>query len=314
VWTKALTVAQPLSLDRRVEEALLSLWRSLESPESRRGYESDWRRWVAWCGETRISAAEATTLDVQRYLADMQLRGLSRATRARALAVLRKAYGAFVRAGVLEVNPAREAENVRISTDPRTPWLAEDELRAILRRRPFPTWIQRRNWLLVAMFIGTGLRRAEVARLRRSTFRRGPHGLCVEVTVKGGKVGTVTIPRWLEQELTAFRCAGDHVFPAHEGIDKPVGHTTVWKAVKEAAGAAGVPLERATPHALRRSYVTLARSRGVSLEDLQAALLHSNRATTERYDYGAVMRPAPGEALADLVDPGVNPWDALKQR
>jgi site-specific recombinase XerD len=71
--------------------------------------------------------------------------------------------------------------------------------------------------------------------------------------------------------------------------------------------------EVATPHAIRRSFVTIARARGVALDDLQAALMHSQVSTTEAYDRALrAMRSAPGDVLVDIYDAANERKDAAK--
>ena len=53
---------------------------------------------------------------------------------------------------------------------------------------------------------------------------------------------------------------------------------------------------------LRRTFATITGQRGVSLEDRQAAMLHSSKATTELYDKSSNLSGnAPGEVLKDLI-------------
>jgi integrase len=130
---------------------------------------------------------------------------------------------------------------------------------------------------------------------------------------KGGKEADLLVPVWLATEIEAWialsgvsgplfprlrRVGYDDVRPQ---MDRPIGSSKVWEIVKEAAKRAGVDEKTATPHALRRSFVTIARERGVPLDDLQAALMHSRSSTTEGYDKALrAMRRAPGDALADI--------------
>lgn len=290
----------------QLEEALLAFWRRLESKDSRQAYSADWKRYYAWLQvqEPPINVFESTPASVERYLIHMYDRGLSKATRARALAVLRKTYGVLVRAGLMTVNPAREAENIRVGKEPRTPWLTEDELRAMLRHPiKWESNRQERDWLILATLVGTGLRRREVARLSCEQLLPVPGDrLAAKVVAKGGKEGMIIIPTWLAPRLLAWRqrCKTGPLFFVRRG--KAVSESTVTQVVKDAARRATVPLERATPHAIRRSFVTITGQRGVSLEDRQAALLHTNRATTELYDKTTrLTKQAPGDVLEDLL-------------
>lgn len=284
-----------------LEDVIAALWRRLkESPETFRSYKGVWQRWCVWINERGVPPLEAHVRHVDAYLTHLRGLGRKRTTASHTLSVLREIYGALVRGGLLDVNPAREAKNYRVSDELRAPWLSEDEIRKLLVR--LPTWAnqqQHRDWLLVATLIGTGLRRAEAARLScEDLFDTSASQLAANVVTKGGKEHTVFFPAWLTVELRAW-CKGreGRIF----GFTDPAG---VALAVKRVASRTGVDLKRATPHSLRRSFATLTGQRGVSIEDRQKAMFHTNKNTTERYDKAVrMMQQVPGDVLADLVTP-----------
>jgi integrase/recombinase XerD len=293
-----------------LETAIGALRDRLESAHSERAYREDWARFCAWLVETHGPHPLAVQpIHVVHYMAALTQRGLAKSTRARALAVLRGIYGALVVAGQVATNPAREVKNPRVSSEPKTPWLSEDTIRRLLDD-PGEKWIEQRDRLVALTLLGMSLRRAEIARLDWRSFQSAPNGLAVAVRAKGNKEAIVPVPVWLSEKLRAWRTLNGHVgewrgpvFPRHHGASAPIGPSTVYGAVKRLAERAGIDPSKVTPHAFRRSFATLTGQRGVSLEDRQAAMLHSSRATTERYDKAAKLpQNAPGEVLRDLVD------------
>jgi integrase/recombinase XerD len=318
-WNITTAMAAALAPGQRdtLEAELLQLWNNLESAESRRAYRSDWRRWCEWLLARNIAPAAASAAVVQRYLLYMGDRKLKKSTRARALAVLRKVYAAYVRAGVMVANPAREADNIRVSSDPSTPWMSADQLRILIAppSRGELTWRQHRDWLVMLTLAGTGLRRRDIARILWSDLVEVDRGKYVlRVTVKGDKQGMVSVPSWVLAEMSEWATRSGAtfksklpVFPSQDGPradkDRFISDGTVRNIVKRAAKNAGVDPRTATPHAIRRSFTTIAIQRGATLEDLQATLLHASKATTEKYNKAArISKDAPGELLADLMD------------
>ena len=301
----------PAEKQEALIEELLTLWRSLESEDSQRAYKGDWSRWCKWCRKKGISPAEAHTMHVQKYLIELHQGGKAKATRQRMLAVLRKVYAVFVRAEILPVNPAREAENIRVNKDPTTPWFSEDEIRKFLEPPADTSFRAQRDWLVIATLIGTGLRRREVASLtREQLFQLEEDVVGVSVIVKGNKKGVIRLPKWLSMELQSWCKARNITGPIFPKSQKgpAISRDSIGVIVKRAAKRAGLDPKLATAHGFRRSLVTHARARGVSLEDCQAALLHSSRATTERYDKGVhLMKAAPGDIFEDLMKKG-KPW------
>jgi len=299
-----------VDVEADLARALGELWARLESPHSRRAYREDWRRWTTWLTKQDVHPLAATARQVQDYLAWLQVQDKAKSTRARALAVLRGSYATLVVAfsrveGVCKHNPAREAHNIRTHGDPNTPWLNEDELRRLLVRPQLATWRNRRDWLILATLVGTGLRRAEVARLHQDQLLPVEGGYSARVRAKGGKDAYVVLPAWLCHELDQwFKSTNDGpLFPRYPMAAQAVCAGTVYSAVKAAAIRASLDLERCTPHAIRRSVVTLLGQKGVSLKDRQNMLLHTSQATTERYDKTSKLpAQAPGEVLASLIE------------
>jgi integrase/recombinase XerD len=307
-------VARDLA-QNRLGGVLAALWAALESPETRRAYREDWTRFSAFLVATGKHPLTAGPVEVGQYLEHLRARGLARSTRSRALSVLRQVFAAVYRSGLRVDNPSREFQLPRVDRAPRTPWLSEDPLVALLR--PWgDSWESRRDRLVLLMLFGLALRRSSVAGARVDDLRRRPDGrLGLHVRGKGGKEADLLMPEWLAAEIEnwiAFSGVTGPLFPRLRRVgyddlrpemNRAIGPSKVWEIVGVAGERAGIEKGRATPHALRRSFVTIARSRGVPLDELQAALMHSQITTTEGYDKAArTMKSAPGDALADIYE------------
>ena len=291
------------SPEEKLEDALAALWQTLgESKDTARAYRYDWGVWVKWLAEHGGTPLAARAVHVQGFLNHMRTRGLSKATRARMLSVLKQVYAALVVGEAIDMNPAREAKNIRVDSTPKTPWMTAAELGALLvyptpAGRP-PSRRERRDWLIMCTLVGTGLRRKNVATLAVEQLVPVEGGVALHVKAKGGKESYVRLPNWLADELLSW--IADHNLRKGPIFDVSPG--TVYNIVKRTAAREGIDVHRATPHAMRRSFATITGDRGVSIEDRQAAMMHSNRATTEIYDKAArATSQAPGEVLRDLV-------------
>jgi integrase/recombinase XerD len=299
----------------RLAGVLAAFWTTLESAHSRRAYFEDWGRFAAHLGTLNVYPLAAKVEHVAGHMEGMRVRGLARSTRARALTVLREVYSAVYRAGLRADNPAREVKLPRVQREPNTPWLTEAQLVALLRPCG-DSWVERRDRLVLLMLLGLGLRRSSVAGTHVDHLVRWTDGrLGIRVLAKGGKEADLLLPSWLAKEIEgwiAFSGVHGPLFPRLRRVgyndmrpemDRPIGAGKVWDVVKEGAARAGIDPRQATPHGIRRSFVTIARARGVELADLQAALMHSQITTTERYDKAVRgMTSAPGDALADIYE------------
>jgi integrase/recombinase XerD len=315
--TRATLVVPPAeqAIDKAALAAALGdLWSRLESADSRRAYRDDWRRYCAWLEGERLDPAVATVSDVQRYVNFLRDSGKAKSTRARCLSVLREVYRALVTAGVCVKNPAREVKNPKVDTTPKTPWLDEGKVQRLFEAaasEQAETWLDRRSRLMLLCLALLGWRRAEVARIRVEDFTEivgeQGSGWAAWHTVKGGKRDLVGVPPYLMGEIRSWldyaKIARGPIFPRSQENPQEVSGKIVYDEVKLMARAAG--LDQVTPHALRRTYITLLERRGVDLRDLQTAVSHASVTTTERYQKASkAAGQAPGERLVDLVKRG----------
>ena len=284
-----------------IDSVIAATLQNLGSAESRRGYASDWRRYADWLRDQNVELLEARPNAVRAYVTWMRERKLKRPTIARALSVIREIYSAFVVEELIEVNPAREIKNPRVQHTPRAPCLTAEEVRQLFSL-PSPSWRLQRDRIALCLLFGLGWRREEVAALRIESFERGQ----VSGIVKGNKSLTVGVPNWLQGEIADWLIVLDRrvgaILPRSETDHRKVSGKKLYDIVKDSARRVGLPLDRVTPHGLRRTKITLEGIRGVSLKERQLAVGHGSSVITERYDRARdAAAQAPGQVLADLV-------------
>jgi site-specific recombinase XerD len=143
-----------------------------------------------------------------------------------------------------------------------------------------------RRTLLMTLY-GTGMRRAELARLKVSDIDSQRMTLRV-VEGKGGKDRDLPLsPALLEplREYWRWRKPRLYLFPTRNlrgRLDQPISDKTVWIACSEAAHRAGIN-KRLTPHTLRHSWATLLLEAGTDLRTIQVLLGHGDLETTAQY-------------------------------
>jgi site-specific recombinase XerD len=148
----------------------------------------------------------------------------------------------------------------------------------------------KRDRALLAVLLGCGLRRRELAELTVDLLqRREDHWAIVDLVGKGGHIRTVPVPDWVKQTVDdwlgaagiadgrVFRCVCRAGTAWGEGITERV----VWHVVKEYAAKLG--LARIAPHDLRRSCARLCHAAGGEMEQIQFLLGHVSVQTTEKY-------------------------------
>jgi integrase len=117
----------------------------------------------------------------------------------------------------------------------------------------------KRDYAIVAVLLGCGLRRAELAAASvQELQKREDHWVFADLIGKGGHIRTVPIPDWVGNALQAWTSeAAITTGPIFRAINKAGripshGFTpkVIWEVVKRAASTCG--LSNVAPHDLRR--------------------------------------------------------------
>ncbi|HTD54456.1 MAG TPA: site-specific integrase [Silvibacterium sp.] len=139
---------------------------------------------------------------------------------------------------------------------------------------------------LLMVLYGTGMRRAEVAKLKIVDVDSQRMVLHV-VNGKGGKDRDLPLSPTLLETLRAYwrwLKPRTYLFPSrmHRDHEQPISDKTVWHACAEAARKAGIR-KRVSPHLLRHSWATHLLEAGTDLRTIQLLLGHEDLETTARY-------------------------------
>ena len=274
-----------------LDYAKRSVLNTLGSPASQRAYEFGIDDFVAWyCSEPRLAFNKTVVL---RYRLELEARRLAPATiNLRLAAVRRLAYEAAdtgllspdLAAGIRRVKGAKKI-GVRLGN-----WLTVEQSRSLLRTPNAEGVKGRRDRAILALLLGCGLRRGEVANLRLDHLQqRDEHWAIVDLVGKAAHIRTVPVPDWVKAAvdgwLTAtpitegrvFRCVSRMGSVWGNGITEKV----IWHVVKNSAANAGIA--RLSPHDCRRTCARLCHAAGGELEQIQFLLGHVSVETTERY-------------------------------
>ncbi|HWR51220.1 MAG TPA: site-specific integrase [Bryobacteraceae bacterium] len=264
---------------------------SLGSPESKRAYGFAIDDFVAWyCSEPRLAFSRTVVL---RYKLELEARRLAPATvNLRIAAVRRLAYEAAdvgllspeLAAGIRRVKGVKRI-GVRLGN-----WLTAEQSRSLLQAPDERNLIGRRDRAILALLLGCGLRRGEVAELEMEHLqRRDEHWVIADLIGKAEHVRTVPVPDWVKAALDAwaeavpttagrvFRCVSRLGTVWGTGITEKV----IWHVVKRSAASAGIA--KLSPHDCRRTCARLCHEAGGELEQIQFLLGHVSVETTERY-------------------------------
>ena len=248
-------------------------------------YESDLNDYLQCAGPGAAGAPPDRRL-FRSWLADMAGRNLARTTIARRVSALRSFYRFCGRTGRIRI------EDLAWLRAPRPPKsvpkpVSEDDARALLAaifRRRGDDWAKQRDFALLMMLYGGGLRVSEALSLTR---RDVPLGDWLRITGKGGKIREIPVLPAIAEAVAAY--VGSCPFDG--GPDAPLfvsarGNAFGARAAQRLVESLRLELSlpaHVTPHALRHAFATHLLGNGADLRAIQELLGHASLSTTQRY-------------------------------
>ena len=296
----------------------MAVLNSLTSPASRRVYKYAIEKFVAWyCSEPRMAF---NRIVVVRYRIHLESCCLAADTINQHLAAVRRLAHEAADAGLLSPDLAAgiaRVKGVKQLGQRSGNWLTQDQSADVLRRSRGENLRAKRDYAMLAILFGCGLRRSELAGLEVDDVQlRQGHWAIVDLIGKGGHIRTVPIPHWakqaLDQWISAAGITKGKIFRAVARTGKVWGSgiskNVVWYVVRSCCQRAG--LEHIAPHDLRRTCAKLCHTNGGELEQIQFLLGHASVLTTERY---LGCKQNLGHPVKDLFDlkTNVQPQEAI---
>jgi integrase/recombinase XerC len=226
-----------------------------------------------------LSRLEAS--DMRAFLASRRAEGLTNTSAARELSAVR----AFLKfAAGEDAVPRLKGPRVK-RTLPRP--ISPDDAVALAQdvadqaREP---WIAARDWAILLLLYGAGLRIGEALGLTGDVL---PLGETLSVTGKRQKTRIVPLLAEVRTAIEAYveicpygAAKGESLFRGSRG--GPLEPGTVRRAVRAARVRLSLG-ERTTPHALRHSFASHLLGRGADLRSLQELLGHASLSSTQVY-------------------------------
>ena len=274
-----------------LEQSKTAVLNSLTSRSGQRSYDHAITDFVEWyCSEPRLAFNRTVVLRYRIYLEQKQYAPTT--INLRLAAVRRVAYEAAdsgllspeLAAGIRRVKGVRRI-GIRVGN-----WLTAEQGKRLLAAAKGESLRAKRNYAILAMLIGCGLRRGELLALRVDAIQlREEHWVIADLLGKAGHIRTVPIPAWVKAALDRWNEASGitegTLFRSINNADKVWGNgmtpKVLWEVVREGASRAGI--EKLAPHDLRRTCARLCDLAGGELDQIQFLLGHVSIQTTERY-------------------------------
>jgi integrase/recombinase XerC len=225
--------------------------------------------------------AEVTSADLRAFLARRRSEGLGNASAARELSAVRGfLHWAAGEAGVPRLRGPRVKKGM-----PRP--IAPAEVIALAEEvadEATTPWIAARDWAVLLLLYGAGLRVGEAVALTGAIL---PLGSTLSVTGKRAKTRIVPLLPQVADAIDRYVAlqpwgvsADAPLFRGAKG--GPLAAGIIRRSVARARAGLGLG-ERTTPHALRHSFATHLLGRGADLRALQELLGHASLSSTQVY-------------------------------
>lgn len=263
---------------------------SVSSIHSKRAYEKALDHFEGWCaGHSTGGFTKAT---VQAYKVGLETAGLAASSiNVRLSAVKKLAAEACdngwlapeVAASITRVKGARR-HGVRSGN-----WLTLAQAERLLELPGRETPKGLRDRALLALLIGCGLRRQELAGLKIEDIQQRDGRWCVvDLAGKGNRVRTVPMPAWtksaIDDWLAEAHFSGGLVLGSVNKSGRITGQGLSAQSIYEVVESYGKELGATlAPHDVRRTFAKLAHKGRAPLEQIQLSLGHASIQTTERY-------------------------------
>jgi site-specific recombinase XerD len=263
---------------------------SVTSSHSQRAYAQALTAFLNWYdAQGRPGMNKAT---VNAYRAELVDRGKSPSSVNLAMSGIRKLATEAADNGLLDpvvADGIRRVKGVKRAGVRTGNWLTLDQAQKLIRTPDITTPRGLRDRAILAVMIGGGLRRSEVANLDIDDVQqRDARWVIVDLVGKGNRVRTVPIPAWTKTAVDEWATAGGirtgKLFrPINKGGNVAGDGMTpqaIYNTVDKYSAAAGFDV---AAHDLRRTFAKLAHGGGAALDQIQLTLGHASIQTTERY-------------------------------
>ena len=279
--------------DPRIGALVEMVLGSLQSDRTKRDYRRALNDFMVWYAATAQTSLTKAT--VNAYKTALQAQGVGAASINQRLSAIRKLAGEAADNGLIDDRAAQgiaRVEGIAQRGQRAGNWLTPAEAEALINAPDDRTLKGLRDRALLAVMIGCGLRRDELARLTREHIQqREGRWVIIDLLGKRAKLRTIPMAAWIKGLIDKWTDAAGittgpiflYVTRGPKGTVKANATTaqSLMRAVAKYGAEIGKPELR--PHDLRRTFAKLARAAGAPLEQIQVNLGHESLTTTQKY-------------------------------
>ena len=263
------------------------------SERSQRDYGRALTDFIVWYQQSEHGALNKAA--VNGHVAALKENGVPASSINQRLAAIRKLALESADNGLIDENTAqsiKRVKNIKQQGQKLGNWLSKAQAAEMINAPDVETLKGKRDRAILAVMIGCGLRREEMATLAVDDLQqREGRWVILDLEGKHGRTRTVPMASWVKSIVDQWTDAaavaekpitsGYLFLPMRKGghlQDGPMTSQAIWKVVQKYK-----PVEKLAPHDLRRTFAKLAHTAGAPIEQIQQSLGHASIQTTEKY-------------------------------
>ena len=237
--------------------------------------------------------------DVIRYKHELEKQKKAPSSIRQHLAAVSGYYSFCISRNLVIFNPTKGVSRPLVDPYSGSNWLSPAQAKLFVTQPDCETIKGKRDYAILLTFLLTGLRRKELANVRRSDLQENDGKIYLTYTGKGGVKMIRDIPRRCWEAIQSYLAASGRkisdnspIFTAlangeHHGgknnSHQPITPEAIRQMVIHYSQKAFGDEIKVRPHTLRHTAGTLLRKSGCSVEEVQSFLKHKRLDTTRRY-------------------------------
>ena len=259
-------------------------------------YRNDLAAYCTYLSSQHLDGPEqANHHDVRGWLLQLADSGIAAKSVNRKIAALRAFYTYLRRQGAVKTSPMQSIKPLRTPSRMVRYITDKDADLSVAPKPSAAAHIQLRDALIVELFYGTGIRRAELIGLSVASYDIAKATL--RVLGKRSKTRIIPLHAGLPPLLSAYMVARKEALGAPGQAapllvtDKGQGLYPMLVQRVVAAALASVPnLDKKSPHVLRHTFATHLLNNGAELKAIKELLGHASLAATQVYTHNSIDR------------------------